>query len=149
MYLANDVIQNSKKKGPEFGKEFGFVLKRAFAHMSATGYNEKTKISLGRVLQIWGERGVYDATQIKEFTEAFALPESDENTTPPPSKRSKIELDKNSNKAERGERKSKSDRAERVERERKKSDSSEVLVTVSFKIVRDVGISRINFFFLD
>ncbi|KAL1450791.1 hypothetical protein WDU94_003111 [Cyamophila willieti] len=30
MYLANDVIQNSKKKGPEYGKEFGHVLRRAF-----------------------------------------------------------------------------------------------------------------------
>lgn len=29
MYLANDVIQNSKKKGPEYGKEFGVVLEDA------------------------------------------------------------------------------------------------------------------------
>lgn len=71
MYLANDVIQNSKKKGPEFGKEFGGVLKKAFEHMSSMGYDEKTKGSLMRVLNIWGERGVYDPKQITEFKAAF------------------------------------------------------------------------------
>lgn len=71
MYLANDVIQNSKKKGPEFGKEFGGVLKKAFEHMSSIGYDEKTKGSLIRVLNIWGERGVYDQKQITDFTQAF------------------------------------------------------------------------------
>ncbi|EEC10593.1 conserved hypothetical protein [Ixodes scapularis] len=34
MYLANDVIQNSKKKGPEFTREFATVLAKAFAHIS-------------------------------------------------------------------------------------------------------------------
>ena len=30
MYLANDVIQNSKKKGPEFSRDFKDVLPSAF-----------------------------------------------------------------------------------------------------------------------
>ena len=30
MYLANDVIQNSKKKGPEFTREFATVLPDAY-----------------------------------------------------------------------------------------------------------------------
>jgi len=34
MYLANDVIQNSRKKGPEFSKEFGAVLKPSFEHVA-------------------------------------------------------------------------------------------------------------------
>ena len=34
IYLANDVIQNSKKKGPEFAKDFGSVLGEALS----TGY---------------------------------------------------------------------------------------------------------------
>lgn len=73
MYLSNDVIQNSKKKGPEFGKEFGHVLKKAFEHMSTLGYDEKTKSSLVRVLNIWGERGVYDQKQITDFKTAFGM----------------------------------------------------------------------------
>lgn len=30
MYLANDVIQNSRKKGPEFAKEFKSILPKCF-----------------------------------------------------------------------------------------------------------------------
>lgn len=71
MYLANDVIQNSKKKGPEFGKEFGTALSKAFQHMSTIGYDDKTKNSLVRLLNIWGERGVYDELQIAEFKQSF------------------------------------------------------------------------------
>ena len=32
VYLANDVIQNSKKKGPEFAKNFETVLPDAFGN---------------------------------------------------------------------------------------------------------------------
>lgn len=67
MYLANDVIQNSKKKGPEYGKEFGLVLTKAFKHISQYCTDDKTFKSLHRILNIWGERGVYDAATIKEF----------------------------------------------------------------------------------
>ncbi|XP_068618543.1 regulation of nuclear pre-mRNA domain-containing protein 1B isoform X2 [Battus philenor] len=71
MYLANDVIQNSKKKGPEYGKEFGEVLVESFKHMAKTGITTKTKNSLHRILSIWQERGVYDAQKIQEFKEAM------------------------------------------------------------------------------
>lgn len=33
IYLANDVVQNSKKKGPEFNKEFAGVMPTAFGHV--------------------------------------------------------------------------------------------------------------------
>ncbi|KAK9722135.1 CID domain [Popillia japonica] len=84
MYLANDVIQNSKKKGPEFGKEFGHVLKKAFEHMSTS--DEKTKNSLGRLLNIWKEREMYDEIQIAEFKQALLLPVEG----PPPKKVKKV-----------------------------------------------------------
>lgn len=71
MYLANDVIQNSKKKGPEYTKEFGIVLRKSFEHMSSIGYDDKTRNSLLRVLNIWGERGVFDGNQITSFKQAF------------------------------------------------------------------------------
>ncbi|KAL0270612.1 UNVERIFIED_CONTAM: hypothetical protein PYX00_007963 [Menopon gallinae] len=68
IYLANDVIQNSKKKGPEYGKEFGGILPKAFEHMSTLeNFDEKSKKNLERVLNIWEERGVYDMKQIAEF----------------------------------------------------------------------------------
>lgn len=72
MYLANDVIQNSKKKGPEYGKEFGKVLKNAFNHIGETcSGDEKTLGSLGRILKIWEDRGVYDEKQIEDYRNAL------------------------------------------------------------------------------
>jgi len=60
LYLANDVIQNSKKKGPEFSQEFEGVLPYAFHHVLKDA-DEKTRGSCMRLLTIWQERGVYDA----------------------------------------------------------------------------------------
>lgn len=94
MYLANDVIQNSKKKGPEFGKEFGIYLPKAFEHMK--GFDEKTRERLNRLLIIWEERGVYDKTQIREFKSAFdaAAEPVKEPGTPPLRKKQKIDVEK-------------------------------------------------------
>lgn len=102
MYLANDVIQNSKKKGPEYGKEFGEVLVESFKHMAKTGINTKTKHSLHRILSIWEERGVYDSQKIQEFKEAVdpndALPKKvskrksvDVEVVKTPEKKAKVE----------------------------------------------------------
>lgn len=72
MYLANDVIQNSKKKGPEYGKEFGKILKNAFTHIGETcSSDDKTLGSLGRILKIWEDRGVYEEKLIEEFRNAL------------------------------------------------------------------------------
>uniref|UniRef100_A0A8D8YIJ6 Regulation of nuclear pre-mRNA domain-containing protein 1A n=2 Tax=Cacopsylla melanoneura TaxID=428564 RepID=A0A8D8YIJ6_9HEMI len=71
MYLANDVIQNSKKKGPEYGKEFGHVLRQAFISVGDVHCSDKTRNSLSRILKIWEERGVYDKQQIASFRQAF------------------------------------------------------------------------------
>ena len=39
LYLANDVIQNSKKKGPEFTRDFEGVLVDACSHVARWVYN--------------------------------------------------------------------------------------------------------------
>lgn len=85
MYLANDVIQNSKKKGPEYGREFGKILQKAFNHIGETCYgDEKTFGSLGRILKIWVERGVYDDKAIEEYRNALNKPteKSGDNSQP-------------------------------------------------------------------
>ncbi|XP_046397166.1 regulation of nuclear pre-mRNA domain-containing protein 1B [Ischnura elegans] len=87
MYLANDVIQNSKKKGPEYGKEFGNVLKKVFEHMSYLDVDDKNRSGFLRILQIWEERGVYDAKQIKDWKMAFEKSGNSE----PPKKKAKAE----------------------------------------------------------
>lgn len=71
MYLANDVIQNSKKKGPEFGREFEHVLVKAFKNVAQSSPEPKTINSLNRILGIWGDRAVYEEPKIKEFSTAL------------------------------------------------------------------------------
>jgi regulator of Ty1 transposition protein 103 len=67
MYLANDVIQNSKKKGPEFGKEFEGTMRKAFEHMGSWNPDAKTRQGLNRILQVWEERGVYEPKYIHDW----------------------------------------------------------------------------------
>lgn len=73
MYLANDVLQNGKKKGPEYGQEFGKELAKAFKQISINNYTTKIRQSLIRVLNIWEDRGVYSKAQIDEFKENFSM----------------------------------------------------------------------------
>lgn len=60
MYLANDVVQNSRRKGPEYTKEFGTILLKVFHHLSGVGLEDKTRLSLGRLITIWGERHLFE-----------------------------------------------------------------------------------------
>ncbi|CAG2195826.1 RTT103 [Mytilus edulis] len=66
MYLANDVIQNSKKKGPEFTRDFATVMTDAFASATKDA-EEKVKKSVDRILNIWQERGVYSKNTIDKI----------------------------------------------------------------------------------
>lgn len=79
MYLANDVIQNSKKKGPEFGNSFASILPKAFKDISHKCSDDKTFNSLTRILNIWGERGVYDSAKIKEYSSNLRVTGSSSN----------------------------------------------------------------------
>ncbi|KAG0726575.1 Regulation of nuclear pre-mRNA domain-containing protein 1B [Chionoecetes opilio] len=67
MYLANDVIQNSKKKGPEYNKEFGNKLAKVFDHLGGVRLDDKSKRGLNRLLTVWGERSVFDHDKVKVF----------------------------------------------------------------------------------
>ncbi|KAL0822349.1 hypothetical protein ABMA28_004446 [Loxostege sticticalis] len=127
MYLANDVIQNSKKKGPEYGQEFGEVLVDSFKHMAKTGINAKTKNSIHRILSIWQERGVYDAQKIQEFKEAV-----DPNDALPAKKASKR---KSETEAKEPEKKPK------VEKEKKERRRSETKVEVDGTIETHTTLS--------
>jgi len=71
MYLANDVIQNSKKKGPEFSKEFSTILNKAFAHVYECVSDAKTKGGLERIIKVWEDRNVYDSTIITGLRDAM------------------------------------------------------------------------------
>ncbi|XP_069740733.1 regulation of nuclear pre-mRNA domain-containing protein 1B-like [Narcine bancroftii] len=66
IYLANDVIQNSKRKGPEFTKAFEGVLVDAFSHVARES-EQSCKKQMERVLNIWQERVVYDVDFIQQL----------------------------------------------------------------------------------
>ncbi|RVE66548.1 hypothetical protein OJAV_G00108230 [Oryzias javanicus] len=70
LYLANDVIQNSKKKGPEFTLDFAPVIVDAFKHVYREG-DEGCKKQLGRVLSIWQERAVYEPNLLDQLSQVL------------------------------------------------------------------------------
>ncbi|XP_051527562.1 regulation of nuclear pre-mRNA domain-containing protein 1A-like isoform X3 [Myxocyprinus asiaticus] len=72
LYLANDVIQNSKRKGPEFTHDFAPVIVDAFKHVSSEG-EESCKKHLSRVLSIWQERAVYENDVLDKLTEVLQV----------------------------------------------------------------------------
>ncbi|KAH1182472.1 hypothetical protein KIL84_010226 [Mauremys mutica] len=78
LYLANDVIQNSKRKGPEFTREFESVLVDAFSHVAREA-DEGCKKPLERLLNIWQERSVYGS----EFIQQLKLSMEDTSSPPP------------------------------------------------------------------
>ena len=46
VYLANDVIQNAKKKAPEFNKDFAHILPDAFTQAAKYVYSHLTHLFL-------------------------------------------------------------------------------------------------------
>ncbi|XP_051517155.1 regulation of nuclear pre-mRNA domain-containing protein 1B-like [Myxocyprinus asiaticus] len=74
LYLANDVIQNSKKKGPEFTKDFESVLVDACSHVARDG-DDGSKKHMERLLNIWQERSLYRSDFIQQLK--LAIEDSD------------------------------------------------------------------------
>jgi len=67
MYFANDVVQNSKKRGGEYAREFGTVMRRVFEHLATLQLEDKTIVSLVRLLGIWQERQIFDKKMLDEI----------------------------------------------------------------------------------
>ena len=92
LYLANDVVQNSRKKAPELSKEFGGVMKKVMEHLHKSKMDDKTKGSISRLIQIWQERQIFDPKTQSELTKIWNSQlkrpkvednKSDEPGTPP------------------------------------------------------------------
>ncbi|XP_034732050.1 regulation of nuclear pre-mRNA domain-containing protein 1B isoform X1 [Etheostoma cragini] len=84
LYLANDVIQNSKKKGPEFTKDFETVLVDACSHVARYEADEGCKKHMERLLNIWKERALYRGDFIQQLKLAI-----DDSNSPRPSEEKK------------------------------------------------------------
>ncbi|MCL7030016.1 hypothetical protein MKW94_009744 [Papaver nudicaule] len=62
LYLANDILQNSKRKGTEFVAEFWKVLPGALKDVNENG-DERGKNAVSRLVGIWEERRVFGSRQ--------------------------------------------------------------------------------------
>ncbi|XP_058096663.1 UPF0400 protein C337.03 isoform X2 [Magnolia sinica] len=58
LYLANDILQNSKRKGTEFVSEFWKVLPAALKDVAENG-DDRGKKTVSRLVDIWEERRVF------------------------------------------------------------------------------------------
>lgn len=99
LYLANDVSQNSKKKHPEYSKEFGTVMKPVFEHLAVIDIDVKIVKAIERLLKIWQDRNIFeskiqaDLSRIwtAKILEAAAEEHDNDPKTPPPPKKQKLE----------------------------------------------------------
>ncbi|KAL8241508.1 hypothetical protein R6Q59_014862, partial [Mikania micrantha] len=58
LYLANDILQNSRRKGSEFVNEFWKVMPSALKHVNEHG-DENGKKAASRLVGIWDDRRVF------------------------------------------------------------------------------------------
>lgn len=64
IYLANDIVQNAKRKNtPQFIDMFKTILKDTIPHLK----DEKIKKSVERVFSIWQDRAIYDSKFTNEL----------------------------------------------------------------------------------
>lgn len=83
IYLANDILQNSRKKGSEFLKEFSLLLPEAIENTSRSA-DSKTRFTLERIFNIWKDRRIYPDDVIKRFKVILhAQPKLSEEASPP------------------------------------------------------------------
>lgn len=80
IYLANDVIQNCKRKNAiVYRTAFAEVLRDAFLVVNSEG-DPKVIKSVERILSIWEERSVYSGTLIAELRNSLVKEESPPET---------------------------------------------------------------------
>ncbi|KAL7669994.1 hypothetical protein ACOME3_004942 [Neoechinorhynchus agilis] len=66
LYLANDIIQNSFRRGSEFSKPFSIVIVGALEKIVSFS-DEETLNGTERMLQIWTDRHIYEDELMNKF----------------------------------------------------------------------------------
>lgn len=70
LYVANEVIQNARKKCPHYQQTFYKVLESAFKYVGRANTKETEK-TLNRLVGIWRERGIYTLEQCANLETAM------------------------------------------------------------------------------
>lgn len=71
LFLANDILQNSRKKGPEYVDAFFRVLPKALRHVVKYGDAKAAKCA-ARLVEIWKERRVF-GSGLEALKDAIAV----------------------------------------------------------------------------
>ena len=83
IYLANDMLQNSRKKGYEYLQEFSKPLSEAIEN-TAKYSDDKLRFTLERIFNIWKDRKIYPDEKIEEFKKVLhSTPSIQELHSPP------------------------------------------------------------------
>jgi regulator of Ty1 transposition protein 103 len=67
LYLANDIMQNSRKKGAEFCMGFSKVIPAAIQHVYTKEADEPTRKAIMRLLDVWQERMILSGSLINDL----------------------------------------------------------------------------------
>ena len=85
IYLANDMLQNSRKKGYEYMTEFSSVLPDAIENTAKfSDEKDKVRFTLERILNIWKDRKIYPDEKIEELKKILHGTKSVETLNSPP-----------------------------------------------------------------
>uniref|UniRef100_A0A914I879 CID domain-containing protein n=1 Tax=Globodera rostochiensis TaxID=31243 RepID=A0A914I879_GLORO len=79
--LANDVIQNSRKKVPTFLTAFLEVLQPAFIHASEC-MDESHRRMIARIVSVWRDRQIYSAKQLDDLAKCLAVDDAAVSVSP-------------------------------------------------------------------
>lgn len=71
IYLANEVLQNSRRKGPAFISEYQKILPAVFT--SFRFVDKETKKKVHRLLKVWEDRQVYPVAFVKELESCLGM----------------------------------------------------------------------------
>ena len=75
IYLVNDILQNSRKKGQEYQNEFTTNILLEAIQSTSLVADSKLRFTLERILNIWKDRKIFPDNQIEQFKSALHNPE--------------------------------------------------------------------------
>ena len=64
LYLANDVLQNSRKKGPEWIEALWPKMEWGMKHVIRGVSDTKTKESCAKLVKVWQERRIFGSRSL-------------------------------------------------------------------------------------
>ena len=81
LYLASDVAQNGRKKGPEWADALVNLLPEACRRVVAEG-DEQTMEKVKKLLRVWSERRVFSGSDVESWLDGVSGGEGDAGSKP-------------------------------------------------------------------